>query len=144
MKQENKPKIEKAESQGLTGWNNPTKRPEVRKKLSEYAQKQWQKPEYRKLMSEILKGNRHPSWKGGKHKTEKGYIKVNIGGGKRKFEHRLIMEKFLERPLEKWEWIHHKNGIKDDNRIENLEIVISKNHQGYVRCPFCLKFFSTK
>jgi hypothetical protein len=38
------------------------------------------------------------------------------------FEHVFIMSEFLKRPLFKHERVHHKNGIRTDNRIENLEL----------------------
>jgi hypothetical protein len=53
-----------------------------------------------------------------------GYRWVTING-KRMLEHRHIMESHIGRKLYKHENIHHKNGDRSDNRIENLRFVCS-------------------
>jgi len=94
----------------------------------------------------------NPAWNGGIHKSgskDNPYIYIrmpehpSIKNKTNKYvaEHRLIMEKHLGRYLESYEVVHHRNGIKSDNRIENLDLVTLKTHYGKVVCPYCNKEF---
>ena len=96
-----------------------------------------------------MRGN-NPNWKSGRTKLKNGYINIykpehpNAMGGKYMREHRLVMEKSLGRYLKSTEYVHHVNGVKDDNRIENLKIVSMSTHFGKVHCPYCDKEFLIK
>lgn len=94
------------------------------------------------------RGDKNYAWKGGKHTDIFGYVHIlvqpnhplycmaNEGGYIR--EHRLMISNKIGRALETHEHVHHINGIRNDNRIENLMLLSRQDHNIYSHlCAKC-------
>ena len=89
----------------------------------------------------------HSMWKGGRWINGSGYVVILIDAddplacmrSKNRYapEHRIVMARSLGRPLLKTETVHHINGDKTDNRIENLQLRQGKHGKNIVMC--CLE-----
>jgi hypothetical protein len=78
--------------------------------------------------------SRNPNWKGGRSVASNGYVLIKRPDHPRAdcrgyvYEHILVAEQLIGRPVRKGEQVHHKNHIKTDNRPENLEVKASRAH----------------
>jgi hypothetical protein len=89
------------------------------------------KMHYARLLIDGTPGEAEPrkASNGSGSTDHKGYRHIFLNG-KNKSEHRVLMEQHIGRPLTKYETVHHKNGNRSDNRIENLELWSSHQPRG--------------
>ena len=83
----------------------------------------------------VRSGPRNPNWRGGRVIASNGYVLLRVGIGHHladvrgyAYEHRVIAEQTLGRRLREGEIVHHRDGDKQNNVPENIEVVASTAH----------------
>jgi hypothetical protein len=71
-----------------------------------------------------------PNYKG-PQRTDRGYIVVDHPDGGRVYEHRLVMEQTLGRPLRRDEHVHHIDHDRSNNDPSNLQVMLCSDHMAF-------------
>ena len=87
----------------------------------------------------MYQGENAFAWHGGLVKHTQGYSMIYLypddffssmaDSSHYVMEHRLVMAKYLGRCLQPWEIIHHKNHIRNDNHLDNLQLITDDRHK---------------
>lgn len=95
-------------------------------------------------------GASNSNWKGGRLTLKSGYVirKLTpndffypmVSKAGYVLEHRLVIAQHIGRNLHLWEIVHHKNGIKGDNRFDNLQLVTDDRHKQIGRLEERIKY----
>jgi len=90
----------------------------------------------RTCMYRVCRGK--PTWSGGKSLSSDGYVRISGQWNHPRrdshgqvLEHHLVMESMIGRCVSDDEEVHHKNGVRDDNRPENLELMTKSGHMAH-------------
>ena len=112
-------------TKGLKTWLGKTHSEETKQKIREKHLGKKLSEEHRLKVIKTLQngsGELNPNWKGGRYITDQGYVRIRIKD-RYELEHRVITN------AKNGKDIHHLNGNKQDNRIENLISLSSSDHQ---------------
>ena len=83
----------------------------------------------RECMGRANSGENHPHYRGGEIVDVGGYVRIRRG---RKYypKHRAVVESAIGRELKIWETVHHRDGDRKNNRIENLQLMGTRHPKG--------------
>lgn len=103
-------------------------RKQYNKKATDFCKGCWHQETSRR--NKLAVGDKNPAWKGGETVHAKGYKYVRDLSKKHgySFEHRMVMEKILDRELKRSEIVHHIDGERVNNDPQNLFLTSESGH----------------